>query len=111
VPIEEIKDFDAENTIYLSPDAEETLSDFDPNTNFIIGGIVDRSVNKNLTYEKAEMLGVRCRKLPLFEHLTNTTRLVLNINTVFEMLLRSLNNGQDWSDAITKAMPGRHHDK
>ena len=98
-----------ENTIYLSPDAEETLSEFDiDNTNFIIGGIVDRSVTKNLTYDRAKELNIRCWKLPLFENLTTTTKWVLNINTVVEILLWYRNNGKNFKDAVEKAMPERH---
>jgi hypothetical protein len=68
-------------------------------------------VTKNMTYEKAKAMGVRCWKLPLFDHLTGTTKLVLNINTVFEMILRYKNNNQDWSDAISKSIPTRHFNR
>ena len=51
---------DKENTIYLSPDAEEILETFDSkNTNFIIGGIVDRTVHKGLTFKRAKEVGVK----------------------------------------------------
>ena len=107
--LEEIKDLDYKNTIYLSPDAEEVLQDFDiETTHFIIGGIVDRSVNKNLSFEKANKVGIRSFKLPITEVLDKSTKVVLNINTVFEMLLRYKNNGQDWVDSITSSMPKRH---
>jgi Trm5-related predicted tRNA methylase len=59
-PIEDLE-LDLQNTIYLSPDSEDILDSFDPEiTNFIVGGIVDRSVTKNMTYEKAKAMGVRC---------------------------------------------------
>jgi Trm5-related predicted tRNA methylase len=38
---------DLDNTYYLSPDAEEALEDFDYNTNFIIGGLIDRTCIRN----------------------------------------------------------------
>lgn len=40
---------DYSNTIYLSPDADDILFDFNDQTNFIIGGLIDRSVVKNAT--------------------------------------------------------------
>ena len=49
-----------ENTIYLSPDAEETLLEYDTEaTSFIIGGIVDRTINKYLTLQRAKELNIR----------------------------------------------------
>jgi len=35
---------DWSKTIYLSPDAEEPLLDFNRDNNFIIGGLIDRTV-------------------------------------------------------------------
>jgi Trm5-related predicted tRNA methylase len=38
----------SEHTVYLSPDAEEALTEFDTEvTNFIIGGLIDRTIVKN----------------------------------------------------------------
>jgi tRNA (guanine9-N1)-methyltransferase len=50
---------DKENTIYLSPDAEEPLLDFHPRrTNFIIGGLIDRTLIKYASYDKAKDLNI-----------------------------------------------------
>jgi len=44
---------DLSNTIYLSPDAKEALLDFDENTSFIVGGLIDRTIVKNATLNQA----------------------------------------------------------
>lgn len=38
--------FDPSELIYLSPDGSEELTTIDPDKVYIIGGFVDRSVNK-----------------------------------------------------------------
>ncbi|CDW76904.1 UNKNOWN [Stylonychia lemnae] len=38
---------DWDNTIYLSPDASEPLLDFNEQTNFIIGGLIDRTLGND----------------------------------------------------------------
>ena len=48
--------------IYLSADAEETMTDLDPSCLYVIGGIVDRNRYKNLTLDKANRLGIRSAK-------------------------------------------------
>jgi hypothetical protein len=42
---------DWSKTYYLSPDAEEAIIDFDDSTNFIIGGLIDRTVVKKASLE------------------------------------------------------------
>lgn len=48
--------------VYLSADAEETLTELKEDELYIIGGIVDRNRYKNLTSEKAAELGIRAAK-------------------------------------------------
>lgn len=40
--------------VYLTADAEETITELDPNCAYILGGIVDRNRLKGVTYEKAK---------------------------------------------------------
>jgi len=54
-----------ENLFYLSPDAEETLGDFDEKTSFIIGGLVDRTITTNASLYKANSCKIKAVKLPL----------------------------------------------
>lgn len=42
--------------VYLSPDASEELLEIDPNAAYIIGGLVDRTVMKNASLDRANEL-------------------------------------------------------
>lgn len=55
-----------EDVIMLSPDASEPLLDVNDDKIYIIGGIVDRSVQKFVTLEYAERHGIsNVRRLPI----------------------------------------------
>lgn len=49
---------DWSSTVYLSPDANEVLQDFDEHTSFIVGGLIDRSVVRNATLSQATLLNI-----------------------------------------------------
>ena len=57
--------------VYLSPDAELPLLDFEENsggTSFILGGLIDRTRVKNATLNKFKSLEIpelQCRRLPI----------------------------------------------
>jgi Trm5-related predicted tRNA methylase len=72
----------AEDTVYLSPDAEEALTDFDVlKTNFIIGGLIDRTIVKNASLNQSKNIGVVARRLPLAEFSPiKVTKTELSIN-------------------------------
>jgi len=40
--------------IYLSPDAELPLDKIEPDTAFILGGLIDRSIIKNASFYRAK---------------------------------------------------------
>ena len=53
----------------MSPDAEETMNDFDPDKVYIIGGIVENEQRFNqATVKQAEKDGIKCLALPIDEH-------------------------------------------
>eukprot|EP00947_MAST-08B_sp_MAST-8B-sp1_P000275 g275.t1 len=79
--------------VYLSPDATEPLLSIRPNDVYVIGGIVDRSVTKNLTLAASSRIGrrARCVRLPISEYrpdlLTRRGKQpVLNVDTVVSIL-------------------------
>lgn len=79
--------FGEKEIIYLSPDAEEELTSFDREKVYIIGGIVDNTVNLHQTNSKARQLKISAKKLPLDEvRKKYPFRPCLNINTVFYIL-------------------------
>lgn len=54
--------------VFLSPDAEDTLWELQKGTVYVIGGLIDKSVQKNLALDRARNLGFRCVRLPVSEH-------------------------------------------
>lgn len=96
-----------ENLVYLSPDADEELESFDYSKVYIIGGIVDATVNLNQTREKAKEFKIKSQKLPLDQfRKVNHFRPCLNINTVFYIIDNYLAS-KDMTLAILDALPER----
>lgn len=59
---EESFHYPKEKIVYLSADADETLTELKQDELYIIGGIVDRNRYKFLTLDKASRLGIRAAK-------------------------------------------------
>ena len=98
--------FPREQLVYLSSDSSELLTDLEPDTAYVIGGLVDHNRHKGLTQARAERAGVRTARLPIDEHMQMSQRRVLAVNHVFEILLHHTQHG-DWSAAFAQAMPQR----
>ena len=109
--------------VYLTPDAEEELENVSEDKIYIIGGIVDRSVIKNLSLNRINNLkndndcnkiNIVSRKLPLLKYIKDLKNIVLNINTVVEIL--SLYNDleedkKDWKNVFENVLPKRKFEK
>ena len=109
--------------VYLTPDAEEDLEDVTDDKIYIIGGIVDRTVIKNLSLNRISNLkhdnnynkiNIISRKLPLLKYIKDLKNIVLNINTVVEIL--SFYNDmdedkKDWKTVLETALPKRKFEK
>lgn len=96
-----------EKTVYLSPDASDVVSQIDTDTVYIIGGLVDGSVLKDVSKSKAAELGVRTQKLDLAAFKGNCSfRNCLNVNDVFNILVESM-EGKPLADAVQANMPLR----
>merc|ERR1740129_624042 len=97
--------FSTEEIIYLSPDAEEELTyPLDRKAVYVIGGIIDKTVIKNLSLDRAKSLKVKCRKLPKPPKTLRST--AFNINMVVEMLIR-FQDGENWSEMMDEIIPDR----
>merc|ERR1712146_447220 len=73
--------FPAQNLVYLSPDSPNVLETVENDIIYVIGGIVDRTVSKGTSLNRAKEYGIRTAKLPLKEHI-DISKVVLNVNTV-----------------------------
>nr|AIG55570.1 secreted protein [Thraustotheca clavata] len=103
-PIEEL--FPGESIVMLSPDSPNVLTEIDPKTIYVIGGIVDRTVRKSETLTKASRIRhIQTARFPVQE-IFDVRSHVLNIDTVILSLLEFQNN-QDWKTTFENTLPKR----
>lgn len=60
-----LKCFDKSQIIYLSPNAPTMMTEYDHDAVYVIGGIVDKAVEKPLTLAKAKKEKLRTVRLPI----------------------------------------------
>ncbi|KAK8050288.1 hypothetical protein PG994_012018 [Apiospora phragmitis] len=104
-PEPEPEDVD-KSIVYLTADSPYTLDRIEPNTSYVVGGIIDRNRHKGLCYKVARERKVRTAKLPIGEFMVLLDRHVLATNHVVEIMLRWLETG-DWGEAFMKVIPPR----
>lgn len=104
-PEPEPEDVD-KSIVYLTADSPYVLERLEPNTCYVIGGIIDRNRHKGLCYKVARERKVRTAKLPIGEYMVLLDRHVLATNHVMEIMLRYLELG-DWGAAFMKVIPTR----
>jgi tRNA (guanine9-N1)-methyltransferase len=92
--------------VYLTSDSPYTLDRLEPNTSYVIGGIVDRNREKGLCYKRAVERRVRTAKLPIGEYMAMQSRFVLTTNQVVEIMANWLECG-DWGQAFLHVIPQR----
>ncbi|XP_022325299.2 tRNA methyltransferase 10 homolog B-like [Crassostrea virginica] len=107
-PVSEL--FDVKDVIYLTPDAEDMLEELDKDKVYIIGGIVDESIIKNLSKQKANAFNIPTARLPIDRYMKKKDQIhfsqVLAINQVFEILVTYLSSN-DWRAALSRGVPER----
>uniref|UniRef100_UPI0037E8D289 tRNA methyltransferase 10 homolog B n=1 Tax=Semicossyphus pulcher TaxID=241346 RepID=UPI0037E8D289 len=102
--------FPPEKVVYLTPDAEEALQTVDADKVYVLGGLVDESIQKKLSFSKATELSVHMVRLPIDEFMVkkNNTKnfhsKILAVNQVFDILLTFCNTGS-WTEALQAWFP------
>ncbi|KAH0493236.1 hypothetical protein TgHK011_008151 [Trichoderma gracile] len=94
------------DVVYLSSDSPYTLERLEPNTCYIVGGLVDKNREKGLCYRRAREKGIRTAKLPIGQFMVMQSRQVLATNHVVEIMLKWLECG-DWGQAFLSVIPKR----
>ncbi|PWA28913.1 hypothetical protein CCH79_00012858, partial [Gambusia affinis] len=61
--------FPSESVVYLTPDAQEALQAVDADKVYVLGGLVDESIQKKLSLSRAAELSVRTARLPVDEYM------------------------------------------
>lgn len=102
--------FNVDDVIYLSPDAPDMLEDLDKDKVYVIGGIVDESIIKNLSKQKADASNIPTFRLPIERFMKKKDQIhfsqVLAVNQVFEILVTYLSS-RDWKTSLSKGVPER----
>ncbi|KAI1331535.1 tRNA-methyltransferase-domain-containing protein [Xylariaceae sp. FL0255] len=105
VPEPEAEDVD-KSIVYLTADSPYTLDRLEPNTCYVVGGIIDKNREKGLCYKIAREKNVRTAKLPIGEFMVLQSRHILATNHVVEIMLKWLKAG-DWGTAFMNVIPTR----
>ncbi|XP_013411013.1 tRNA methyltransferase 10 homolog B [Lingula anatina] len=93
--------------VYLSPDATDYLTEFDPNAVYVIGGLVDKNVSKKLSQRKAQNRGVASVKLPIDQYkLRSGQTSILPLNKVLKYLVELRDTGNAY-EALKRSVPRR----
>ncbi|XP_007456074.1 PREDICTED: tRNA methyltransferase 10 homolog B isoform X3 [Lipotes vexillifer] len=104
--------FPLETLVYLTPDSEHALEDVDLNKVYILGGLVDESIQKKVTFQKAQEHSVKTARLPIQEYMVrrqngkNYHSEILAINQVFDILSTYFET-QNWPEALKKGVSSR----
>uniref|UniRef100_A0A8C6HMV3 tRNA methyltransferase 10 homolog B n=1 Tax=Mus spicilegus TaxID=10103 RepID=A0A8C6HMV3_MUSSI len=105
--------FPLETLVYLTPDSEHPLEDIDQSTVYVIGGLVDESIQKKVTFQKAREYSVKTARLPIQEYMIkrqnekNYHSEILAINQVFDILSTYFET-RNWPEALKKGVsPGK----
>ncbi|XP_013775971.1 mitochondrial ribonuclease P protein 1 homolog [Limulus polyphemus] len=98
--------FPKEKLVYLTPHTRNPLKEYDHEAVYIIGGMVDKGIQKPISLAKAKKEGLKMAKLPLDLYLSwGLGSKSLTLNQVMQILLEVKKSG-NWSKAL-KYVPRR----
>ncbi|XP_015230939.1 PREDICTED: tRNA methyltransferase 10 homolog B isoform X1 [Cyprinodon variegatus] len=102
--------FPSDTVVYLTPDAQEALETVDVDKVYVLGGLVDESIQKKLSLTRAAELGIHTARLPIDEYMVKKSNVknfhskILAINQVFDILVTFLETGS-WTQALQTWFP------
>ncbi|XP_010113824.1 PREDICTED: tRNA methyltransferase 10 homolog B, partial [Chlamydotis macqueenii] len=97
--------FPLDAIVYLTPDSENVLEDIDPHKVYVLGGLVDESIHKKVTLQRAQEQSLQTARLPIREYMVKTVNTknyhseTLAINQVFDVL-STYYETRSWSAAL-----------
>ncbi|KAI3421015.1 hypothetical protein GPALN_014642 [Globodera pallida] len=96
----------ADEIVYLTADSDNVLAELDVEKVYVIGGLLDHNHHKGLCLRRAVANGFAHAKLPIGDFVRMSSRKVLTINHVFEILLH-FTREHDWERAFLGVIPKR----
>lgn len=99
--------FPREQLVYLTPDCNKDLMEFDPDSIYIVGAMVDKALHRPLELVRAKELGIKTARLPLNQYLglgANSGKNV-PIAEIMKIMLELKSSGS-WESAL-KYVPKR----
>ena len=94
--------------VYLTSESENLLEKFDPNSVYVIGGLVDHNNHKGICHRLALEKGVSHARFPIQEAgIEMKTRQVLTIDHVFKIIAAVASEGKSWKEALMETLPNR----
>ena len=105
---EQVSQRTSKQIVYLTSESENVLNVFDPQSIYIIGGLVDHNNHKGICYQQATGKGVSHARLPILESgIDMKTRHVLTIDHVFKIIAAVASEGKSWKNALKETLPER----
>uniref|UniRef100_A0A2I3G4Q5 tRNA methyltransferase 10 homolog B n=1 Tax=Nomascus leucogenys TaxID=61853 RepID=A0A2I3G4Q5_NOMLE len=92
--------FPLETLVYLTPDSEHALEDVDLNKVYILGGLVDESIQKKVTFQKAREYCVKTARLPIQEYMVRNQ----NGKNYHSEILAINQETHNWPEALKKGV-------
>ncbi|XP_042348625.1 tRNA methyltransferase 10 homolog C [Plectropomus leopardus] len=101
--------FPREQLVYLTADSPNVLRKYDHDKVYIIGALVDRTIQKGVTLANAKRLNLATARLPLDEFLQwDIGAKTLTLDQMIRIMLCMKDTGK-WDEAL-KFVPQRKHD-
>ena len=92
--------FPKKQLIYLTPHCKTILTEYNPNSIYIIGALVPKTGQSAVSLAKCKELGIKMAKLPLGKYLKfGSCGNTLTLNQVTEIML-DLKDGKNWDVAL-----------
>ncbi|MFH4976249.1 hypothetical protein AB6A40_002958 [Gnathostoma spinigerum] len=98
--------FDKKDIVYLTSDSTNVLKDLDDKKVYVIGGLIDHNSQKGLCLKIAEENGYDHARLPIDEFVKMSSRKVLTVNQVFDIIAVYTEVGK-WEESFSKVIPKR----
>jgi len=95
-----------DKVVYLCAESETVIQTLDDDKIYAIGGFVDHNSHKGVGYERAVKAGFSTARLPIDDYFKLSTRKVLTVCQVFEIIANFSRSGC-WKEAIRETVPKR----